>query len=101
MYNMDQLAVDFWQGHATIWEHSPLKYANKATTPTLFIHSDKDYDCFIAEGLQMFTALKMSGCPAKMCIFKGENHELSRSGHPIPRMRRLKEITEWFDLYLK
>ena len=36
-----------------------------------------------------------------MCVFKGENHELSRSGRPQNRVRRLKEITEWMDKYLK
>ena len=29
-----------------------------------------------------------------MCIFRGENHELSRSGRPRNRVRRLREITE-------
>ena len=32
-------------------------------------------------------------------IFHGENHELSRSGKPLHRVRRLKEITNWFDKY--
>ena len=36
-----------------------------------------------------------------MCIFKGENHELSRSGKPKNRMRRLREITEWMEKHLK
>ncbi len=49
----------------------------------------------------MFTALKAHGVPARLCIFKGENHELSRSGKPKHRVRRLKEITDWFDKYLK
>ena len=49
----------------------------------------------------MYYALKVHGVPARMCIFKGENHELSRSGRPQNRVRRLKEITEWMDKYLK
>ena len=36
-----------------------------------------------------------------MCVFKGENHELSRSGKPLHRIRRLKEITQWFKQHLK
>jgi acylaminoacyl-peptidase len=49
----------------------------------------------------MFTALKFHGVEARMCIFRGENHELSRSGLPKHRVRRLEEITRWFDEHLK
>ena len=84
-----------------LWWHSPLKYADKCTTPTLFIHSDADYRCWMVEGLSMFTALKMNGCPARLCLFKGETHELSRSGRPQNRIRRMEEIVGWMDKYLK
>ena len=83
-----------------MWEHSPLKYADKATTPTLFIHSDMDYRCWMAEGLQMFTALKLHGVPARLCLFHGENHELSRSGRPLHRLRRIQEITDWLEAHI-
>ena len=36
-----------------------------------------------------------------MCVFKGENHELSRSGKPINRLLRLEEIIAWLEKYLK
>jgi len=84
-----------------LWDDSPLKYADRCTTPTLFIHSDQDYRCWMVEGLSMFTALKIHGCPARMCLFKGENHELSRSGKPRNRIRRMEEILNWMDQYLK
>lgn len=84
-----------------LWDCSPLKYAERATTPTLFIHSDNDHVCWLSEGLTMFAALKTAGCPSKICIFHGENHELSRSGKPRNRIRRMNEILGWFDSYLK
>ena len=49
----------------------------------------------------MFTSLKYNGVEAKLVMFRGENHELSRSGKPKHRIRRLKEISDWFDKYLK
>ncbi|MDL2233082.1 S9 family peptidase, partial [Ruminococcaceae bacterium OttesenSCG-928-L11] len=55
----DQNQGDTWESHEKLWFHSPLKYADKCTTPTLFIHSDNDYRCWLPEGIQMFTALKM------------------------------------------
>jgi len=100
-FNVDQNLSTPWDNVEKMWWHSPLKYANQAVTPTLFIHSEEDYRCWMAEGLQMFTALKYHGVDARLCLFKGENHELSRSGKPKHRVRRLEEITNWFEKYLK
>ncbi len=84
-----------------LWDFSPLKYADRCVTPTLFIHADEDMRCWQVEGLSMFSALKLHGCPARMCLFHGESHELSRSGKPQNRIRRMKEILRWMDHYLK
>lgn len=84
-----------------LWEQSPLKYAPNCKTPILFIHSDQDYRCYMAEGMAMYSAVKRNGCPARMCLFHGENHELSRSGKPENRIDRMKEILAWMDTYLK
>ena len=85
----------------TMWQHSPLKYANMAKTPTLFIQSDEDYRCWMGDAIQMFSALKYFGVEARLCLFHGENHELSRSGKPKHRIRRMTEMMEWFEKYLK
>jgi len=101
-FTKDQQGVkDIYEGSEKLWWHSPLKYANKVSTPTLFIHSDADYRCWIPEGLQMFTALKDRGVESRFCWFKGENHELSRSGKPTHRVKRLEEITGWISKYTK
>lgn len=83
-----------------LWDHSPLKYADQCTTPTLFIHSDMDKRCWMADGLSMFTALKMHDCPARLVLFHDETHELSRSGKPRNRIKRMDEITAWMKKYL-
>ena len=97
----DQCDGNPFDSPEALWAHSPLKYAKAAVTPTLFIHSDEDYRCPMAEGMQMFTALADRGVPTRLCYFRGENHELSRSGKPKHRARRLKEITDWFQQYTK
>ncbi|MCL2574156.1 MAG: S9 family peptidase [Defluviitaleaceae bacterium] len=84
-----------------MWHHSPLKYAANVKTPTLILHSDEDFRCWIPEAYQWFTALKINGVDTRMHIFKGENHELSRSGKPEHRVRRLEEIVAWMDKYCK
>ncbi|GIP46768.1 peptidase S9 [Paenibacillus sp. J53TS2] len=100
-FAVDQTASTPWDGAEHMWEQSPLKYADRVQTPTLFLHSDEDFRCWQVEALQMFTALKMHGVASRLCLFKGENHELSRSGKPVHRIRRLKEISAWFHLYLQ
>lgn len=97
----DQIGGTPWDNFRKYWEHSPLKYADRVKTPTLFLHSDEDYRCWMGEALQIFSALKYFGVESKLVLFHGENHELSRSGKPKNRIGRLKEITEWFNKYLK
>ena len=98
-FNADQMASTPWSDNDKMWWHSPLKYADKCKTPTLILHSDEDLRCWLPEALQMFTALKYHGIDSRLCIFKGENHELSRSGKPKSRVRRLEELTGWFEKY--
>ena len=102
-FNADQLGTDPWaeSGSDRLWWHSPLRYADRAKTPTLFIHSEQDYRCWLPEGIQMFTALRYHGIESRLVMFRNENHELSRSGKPKHRIRRLEEIVAWFDRYLK
>lgn len=100
-FTKDQQQADTWESVEELWWHSPLKYANQVKTPTLFIHSNEDYRCPYSEGLQMYSALVEHGIEARLCMFKGENHELSRSGKPKHRVKRLEEITNWMQQHLK
>ncbi|MBC7122218.1 MAG: S9 family peptidase [Pseudothermotoga sp.] len=97
----DQHLATPWSDFEKLWWHSLMKYANEVKTPTLFIHSEEDYRCWLVEGIQMFTSLKYHGVETKLVMFRGENHELSRSGKPLHRMRRLREILDWFEKHLK
>lgn len=83
------------------WDRSPLKYVENAVTPTLFIQSTEDYRCPFPEAIQLFSALKWKGVETRICGFIGENHELSRSGKPEHRLRRLEEITNWMEIHVK
>jgi len=86
---------------AAVWDGSPLKYWRNVKTPTVFLQSHEDYRCPMAEAVQMYTALQILGVDTKLCMFHGDSHELSRSGHPRNRVRRLREIMGWMDKYLK
>lgn len=97
----DQTAGNIDDKIEKMWEHSPLKYVNNVKTPLLFIHSDEDYRCPMSQGIQFYTALAQRNQLVRMCLFHGENHELSRSGKPKHRVRRLTEITDWMNHFLK
>ena len=97
----DQIHGNIFNNPEKLWEHSPLKYADNIVTPTLFIHSDEDYRCPLEQGLQLYTAIVDKGVDTRFVLFHGENHELSRSGKPKHRVRRLEEITNWMEKYLK
>jgi dipeptidyl aminopeptidase/acylaminoacyl peptidase len=101
-FNHDQIGETPWSdGGAKLWWHSPLRYADRAKTPTLFIHSEQDYRCTLPEGIQMFTALRYHGVETRLVMFREENHELSRSGKPKHRIRRLEEIVAWYERRLR
>jgi dipeptidyl aminopeptidase/acylaminoacyl peptidase len=97
-------AADQTDGHPLkdfdkLWEQSPLKYALNIQTPLLFIHADKDYRCPIEQAQQLHAVLMNEGVDTKLVWFKDETHELSRSGKPEARIRRLEEISAWFKRY--
>lgn len=100
-FGSDQIQANPWENLEQMWKQSPLKYAPNVKTPTLIIHSNEDYRCWIPEAYQFFTALKLNGIETRMYIFKDENHDLSRTGKPEARVHRIKEITDWMDRFLK
>ncbi len=90
-----------WEDPVRLWWNSPAAYVDKIKTPTLFIHSLMDHNCPLSESMQIFTAMRYRHIPARAVLFEGEGHGLSRSGKPKHRIRRIKEITEWMNTYLK
>lgn len=100
-FGPDQLEGDPWSNPKGYAEMSPLTYVKNVETPLLLIHSMEDKRCWMAEALQFFTALKYFGKESKLALFPDETHELSRSGKPNHRIKRLDLILEWFEEHLK
>ncbi|HEY4543648.1 MAG TPA: S9 family peptidase [Tissierellaceae bacterium] len=99
--NKEQPNATPWSNYDKLWDHSPLKYANKAKTPTLFIHGEKDHRCWISESIQMYSAMKYHDVEAEMLVFKGESHAYSIIGKPANKVKRLEVMKDWFDKKLK
>ncbi|MCF2858385.1 S9 family peptidase [Pseudoalteromonas sp. SMS1] len=100
-YTPNQMTKEFggnlWNNFDAYWDRSPLKYADKVSTPTLIIHSDADMITPLGQGQEWFYALKANDVPVEMVIFKGETHSLSRSGTPTNLVERLTRIIDWFE----
>jgi len=87
-----------WEDLEALWAQSPLSQVANVVTPLLILHSDDDHRCPVEQAEQWFVALKRIGkAETRMVRFPGEGHELSRSGRPDRRIRRLDEIVGWFE----
>ncbi|MCW5947770.1 MAG: S9 family peptidase [Fimbriimonadales bacterium] len=91
-------AFDRWEH---LWERSPVKHFKNVKTPTLVIHSEGDLRCHIEQGEEVFTFLQLLGVPSKLVRYpQTTSHGMSRNGPADLRIHRLKQILEWFKLYL-
>ncbi|GGG64272.1 S9 family peptidase [Edaphobacter dinghuensis] len=73
---------------------SPMLSIENAKTPTLIIHSQKDYRLDVSEGFQLFTALQQLHVPSKMLYFPDEGHWVLK-----PQNSELwyKTVNDWCD----
>jgi dipeptidyl aminopeptidase/acylaminoacyl peptidase len=86
------------KARAIMIRQSPLTYANRVRTPTLFINGELDQRVPYSEAEQMFVALKKNGVPAKMIQYAGMPHSISGSWNVVHRMQN--EL-RWLNTYLK
>ncbi len=100
-FAQDQTDSNPWDNLDKMWEQSPIKYVRNVKTPTLFIHSDQDFRCPLEQGIQMYAGVQLNKVDTKLVIFKGENHELSRSGKPNARKKRLEEIQNFYEKHIE
>ena len=77
-------------------QQSPMAKVGQVRTPTLVIHSERDLRCPFEQAQRYFAALRRGGVTARMLVFPGENHELSRSGSPWHRRQRFEAILDWW-----
>lgn len=77
---------------------SPITFAGRVRTPTLFVHGEVDYRVPLPEAQQMYFALRRQGVPAKIIMYKGQAHGISGNWNVVHRM--LNELA-WWEQYLK
>ncbi len=95
-----QIKADFFDIDK-MWHHSPIKYVNNMKTPLLILHSERDFRCPMEQAEQLFIALKYQGVKTRFVRFPEADHNLSRTGKPNLRIKRLEHLSEWFENILK
>ena len=73
---------------------SPMLAIKNAKTPTLVIHSQRDYRLDLSEGLQLFTALQLRGVPSKFLYFPDEGHWVLK---PQNSQLWYQTVNDWVD----
>lgn len=77
---------------------SPLTYADRVKTPTLFVHGEVDQRVPYEEGEQMYFALRRRGVPAKMIQYAGQPHGIGGHWNNVHRM--INEL-RWWEAYIR
>lgn len=95
-----QIKADFYDIDK-MWHHSPIKYVKNMKTPLLILHSERDFRCPMEQAEQLFIALKYQGVKTRFVRFPEADHNLSRTGKPNLRIKRLEHLSEWFENILK
>jgi dipeptidyl aminopeptidase/acylaminoacyl peptidase len=77
---------------------SPMLSIKNAKTPTLVIHSQRDYRLDVSESFQLFTALQRLNVPSKMLYFPDEGHWVLK-----PQNSKLwyETVGDWCDRWTK
>jgi len=80
-------------------DQSPAAHAHEVETPTLVLHSERDFRTPINTAEMFHRYLRKAGVETRMVRYPREGHELSRSGEPAHVVDRLERIARWFDGY--
>ncbi len=88
-----------WDESEFLWEQSPVAHVPNVDTPTLVMHSDRDYRTPANTAELFYLGLKKHGVDTRLVRYPREGHELSRSGEPAHVVDRIERTVRWFDGY--
>ncbi len=103
----EELWFPEWEYHGPPWgktkqsqyrRWSPHNYVQNWKSPTLIVHGQYDFRVPVTQGMQLFTALKRRGIPARFIYFPDESHFVQK---PLNRLLWWKQVHGWFKRYIK
>ncbi len=81
-----------WERPMQYWENSPLFHLDKANTPVLILHNDKDGAVPWYQGIEFFVAMRRLGKEAYLANYNGEDHGLRKRQNQRDWTRRMAEF---------
>jgi dipeptidyl aminopeptidase/acylaminoacyl peptidase len=79
---------------------SPITYADRVTTPTLFLQHESDYRCPAEQTEQFFMVLRVKGVPAEMLRFPNTPHGGSILGPLTHRRAQNEALLDWMNRHV-
>lgn len=87
-----------WSNRQQFLERSPVFYVDKAKTPSLIFHGEKDERVPLPQSKELYMGLKLHNVPVELVIYPREPHGLREPAHQLDKIKR--EL-EWLERYLK
>jgi dipeptidyl aminopeptidase/acylaminoacyl peptidase len=109
MYGTSDLGADFavrelggtpYEAEDVYRRCSPITYADRVTTPTLFLQHEADNRCPAEQTEQFFTVLRVNGVPAEMLRFPNTPHAGSIVGPITHRRAQNEALLEWMNRHV-
>jgi dipeptidyl aminopeptidase/acylaminoacyl peptidase len=86
-----------WTSSETYRKWSPMSYVDRAKTPIMITHGERDLRVPISQGEQYYRALKKRGVDVIFLRYPREGHSIQEPNHQIDLFQRQ---LEWFDSHL-
>ena len=86
-----------WDDPKIYADTSPMTYIKKAKAPTLIQHGELDKRVPIPNAYELYQGLQDQGVPAKLIVYKGFGHGLTK---PKAHRAAMEHNLEWFGKYI-
>jgi dipeptidyl aminopeptidase/acylaminoacyl peptidase len=94
----DYFGAEFWENPEIYQKHSAMFNIKGAATPSLIQHGEQDERVHIAQGMELYNALRRQGVPARMVTYPRMPHGVTE---PRLQLDVMKRNVEWFAQYIK
>jgi uncharacterized protein (TIGR01244 family) len=86
-----------WDDPRIYADTSPITYIKKASAPTLIQHGELDRRVPVPNAYELLQGLRDQGVPAKLVVYKGFGHGLTK---PKAHRAAMEHNLEWFGKYI-
>lgn len=96
-FELDYFDKWYWEELTPYLDRSPLKYVRDIRTPVLILHGEEDDNTFIANSIEMYTALKKLGRTVEFVRYPREGHGFEEPAHQADAVER---ALAWVNRYI-